>query len=105
MQPEICSLCSQEPKTTSYLILHCTFAQQVWSEAERWTQHLVGKPGSGLLILDLVGEGAGATIQESKENQGNSDDLHHLEYLEGEELPRFRPKVYLTIRGVASYQE
>ena len=48
----VCSLCGQEQETASHLILHCNFAQQVWSEVESWTHHLVHKPNSGLLILD-----------------------------------------------------
>ena len=55
--------------------------------------------------LGLMGGGVGAAVQESKENQGSGDDLHRMEYLEGEESASLRSKVYLTIRGAAGDQE
>ena len=48
----ICSLCNQEQETASHLILHCKFAQQVWSSMASWTQNLVHTPQPGLQILD-----------------------------------------------------
>jgi len=64
-----------------------------------------GKTRPWLAHFLLVGEGAGAAIQESKASQGSLDDLHRLEHLEREESVRFRPKVYHTFRGVATDQE
>jgi hypothetical protein len=48
----ICPLCNQEPETTAHLILHCTFARQVWDKMENWTQQLVQAPGQGLEVMN-----------------------------------------------------
>jgi hypothetical protein len=47
----ICTLCNQEQESASHLILHCTFAQQVWERMEAWTQSAM-KPAQGLEVMD-----------------------------------------------------
>jgi hypothetical protein len=48
----ICTLCNQEQESASHLILHCTFAQQVWEKMDDWTQGIIKKPAPGLEIMD-----------------------------------------------------
>jgi len=48
----ICSLCNQEQETAAHLILHCNFAQQVWSQMEGWTGNLVRQPAQGIQITE-----------------------------------------------------
>jgi len=48
----ICSLCNQEQETAVHLVLHCSFARQVWEKMEEWTQQLVRLPENGIEIVD-----------------------------------------------------
>jgi hypothetical protein len=47
----VCSLCNQEQETAAHLVLHCSFARQVWERMEEWTQ-LVRLPENGIEIVD-----------------------------------------------------
>ncbi|PVH32720.1 hypothetical protein PAHAL_9G468800 [Panicum hallii] len=48
----VCALCSQEPETASHLILHCSFARQIWDRMAAWTANLIQIPAQGIAILD-----------------------------------------------------
>ncbi|PUZ44751.1 hypothetical protein GQ55_8G144700 [Panicum hallii var. hallii] len=48
----VCSLCNQEQETAAHLVLHCSFARQVWERMEEWTQQLVRLPENGIEIVD-----------------------------------------------------
>ena len=46
------TLCTQEPETAPHLILHCTFARQVWAKLETWSQNLITIPAQGIDIME-----------------------------------------------------
>lgn len=46
----VCSPCNQEPETANHLILHCTFARQVWELLGQWTGNLIQVPAPGLEV-------------------------------------------------------
>jgi len=48
----VCALCDQEPETASHLILHCSFARQVWDRLARWTGDLISLPDQGLQVME-----------------------------------------------------
>jgi hypothetical protein len=48
----VSSLCNLEAETASHLILHCTFARQVWDKMKVWTGNLIQMPAQGVKVLD-----------------------------------------------------
>jgi hypothetical protein len=48
----LCSLCNQEQETAAHLVLHYSYAKQVWEKMASWTQQLVRPPTDSLEIID-----------------------------------------------------
>ena len=48
----VCTLCNQEHETASHLILHCSFARQVWSRMVVWTSNIIQMPAHGVSVID-----------------------------------------------------
>ena len=48
----ICTLQNVEHETAAHLILHCSFAQQVWERLQRQRQQLIQKPAQGVEVVD-----------------------------------------------------
>jgi len=48
----ICTMCNVEHETAAHLILHCSFAQQVWGRLQCWTQHIIRVPAQGIEVAD-----------------------------------------------------
>jgi hypothetical protein len=47
----VCNLCNLKQETAEHLILHCSFAREVWLRLADWTQQLVQQPADGVEIM------------------------------------------------------
>ena len=50
----MCSLCNSGQETIDHLILHCSFARNVWTKMAEWTQNLVQQPTDGFEVMDWL---------------------------------------------------
>ena len=48
----ICSLCNVDQGRVAHLILHCSFAHQVWERLQSWTNQLIQIPAQELGVVD-----------------------------------------------------
>jgi len=79
----VCVMCDQESETPAHLILHCSFARQVWQQVVQWTANLITVPQPGDDRADeLVGAGPRSSSKKLKKNKGFTAYLHFLEHME-----------------------
>jgi len=48
----VCIMCDQEIEMPEHLILHCSFARQVWQAIAVWTGGLILTPDAGVQLMD-----------------------------------------------------
>ena len=92
----VCVMCDQESETSSHLILHCSFARQVWQQVAPWTGGLVAIPHFDELIMFWWERALGNLPKKHQKNQGSSVNLHSLEYLESTKQGSVRQQKAVT---------
>ena len=65
----VCALCDQEPETANHLILHCSFAREVWHRVSSWSGELLLQPSIGMSLEDWWNDSLAGLSKEDRRSK------------------------------------